>query len=87
MREEEEAGESHRVGGVVEEESSAVAEIGSVFWLLDSMASEEAGEVGGGERIVEDVLADQKIGRIDEERSLDVERGTAEPHDPEGQRV
>lgn len=77
LREEEEAGEAHGVGGVVEEESSAVAEIGGISRWLDSEASEEARKVGGSNRIVEDVLADEEIGGVDEERSVDLESGTA----------
>lgn len=83
MGEDEEAGEADGVGGVLEEEAGAVAEIGGV-----GTGVEEAGETGGGERVVEDVLADEEIGGVHTQREgVRVEGRPAQPHHPEGQRM
>lgn len=87
LREEEEAGEAGRVGRVAEEESGAVVEVGGRVGGAEDLILEEAREVRSGDRVVEDVLADEEIGRVDEEGSVDVERRAAEPHHPEGQGV
>ena len=73
LGEDEEAGEAEGVGGVVEEEAGAVAEISGV-----GRGMEEAGEVGGGEWVVEDVLTDEEIRGVHTQRDgVDVERGPA----------
>lgn len=65
LREDEEAREADRVGGVVKEESGAVAEIGGVGGGHLGVV-EEARKLGGGNWVVEDVLADDEIGRVEE---------------------
>lgn len=71
-----EAGEAHGVGGVVEEESGAIAEIWGVGGLGD-VAVEKARELGGGDRVVEDVLANDEIGGVQAEGRVHVEGGSA----------
>jgi hypothetical protein len=54
---------------------------------LATVAIDEAGEVGGGDGVVEDILARNEIGRVQAERRVHVERRPAQPHHPERQRV
>jgi hypothetical protein len=68
---------------MVEEESISVAEIG-----VDSVGRRYvAAEQGGGRGIVGEILAGEKIERVNAEGRIDVERRFAESHHPEGQRV
>lgn len=68
---------------MVEEESISVAEIG-----VDSVGRRNvAAEQGGGRGIVGEILAGEKIERVNAEGRIDMERRFAESHHPEGQRV
>lgn len=62
LGEDEEAGEADGVGGVVEEESGAVAGIGVGG---GHVRVEKARELGGGDWFIEDVLADEEIGGVE----------------------
>lgn len=87
MGENEETRETDGIGGIAEEESSAVAEIG-VGCGIDDVAVEKARELGGGNRVVEDILTHEEIGGVKPERDgVHMEGGPTEPHNPEGQRV
>ena len=86
LGEDEEAGEAHGVGGVVEEESGAVSEIWGVGGVGD-VGVDKSGEVGGGDGVVEDILARNEIDRVQAERRVHVERRPAQPHHPESERV
>lgn len=83
MREEEEGREAEGIGGVAEEKSGAVAEIGGVVGRGDKWLQKRR-EEGGSDGVVEDIFTDEKICGVEEERRVDMEGWLAESHHPEG---
>lgn len=83
LGEDEEARKTEGIGGVAKEETVTVGEIGGV----GDVALDERGEMCGSDWIVEDVLANDEIGRVQKERCVDVRGWPAQPHHPKGQRL
>lgn len=62
-----------------EEESGAISEIGR---RGEVEVGEEAREVSGGGRVVEEVFAEEEIAGVEFERGFDVDRWPAQSHYP-----
>lgn len=77
LREDEEAGESHGVGEMLEEESVAIVGIGGV------VGGGGGGERRGGGGVVEDVFTDEEVGGVEAEGWVDVEGRSAKTHNAE----
>ena len=86
MGENEEAGEAERIGGLLKEESAAVAEVGWIYGRGARLTAEEARKVRRRDWIVEEVLAKEEIAGVEFERGIvHVERRAAKTHHSERQ--
>lgn len=83
LRQKQKTWETDWIRWVVYDESVAVTQIGVDALRRRQMASEQ----GGGSGIVGEVLAGEKIERVNAEGWVDVEGRLAESHHPEGERV
>lgn len=88
LGEDKETGEAERIGGMLEEKSASVAEIGRIYGRGVRLAAEEAREVWRRNWIVEEVLTEEEIAGVEFQRSIvHVERRAAQTHHPKRQRV
>lgn len=88
LGEDKEAGEAERIGGMLEEKSATVAEIGRIYGRGVRLAAEEAREVWRRNWVVEEVLTEEEIAGVEFQRGIvNVERRAAQTHHPKRQRL